>query len=355
MDLWILDQEFKKVAIIDTYESLIWSDRYAKPGDFELYTPVSTDVLTYPVANNYLQTTESEHTMIVEDITITSDTEDGNHIKIVGRSLESILGRRIIWEDMDLTGNLQDAFEKLLNACIISPTDADRKISNFIFERSTDEAIVAMTTDSSCARGDNLLEVVQTLCAYHKIGFKILLNDNNQFVFSLYRGTDRSYNQETLPWVVFKPSFENVIASDYAENNSEAKTVLLAHSTHGENNDDILRTVGGGSGLLRKECFEEISIENGEDLSDTDYKAKMDEEANTKLSEYKVKKTFEGEFETTRMFVYKKDFEIGDLVEISNEYGINSTARITEFIYSQEKGEYKRYPTFEADEYTENN
>ena len=54
-------------------------------------------LLDYIKQDYYLQSKESEHVMIVEKIQITSDTEDGNHVTVTGRSLESILDRRIVW------------------------------------------------------------------------------------------------------------------------------------------------------------------------------------------------------------------------------------------------------------------
>ena len=37
MDVMILNTDLDAVAIVDTYESFIWTDRYYAYGDFELY------------------------------------------------------------------------------------------------------------------------------------------------------------------------------------------------------------------------------------------------------------------------------------------------------------------------------
>ena len=39
MDIYVMDTNFKVVGIIDTYASLIWTDRLRGCGDFEIYTP----------------------------------------------------------------------------------------------------------------------------------------------------------------------------------------------------------------------------------------------------------------------------------------------------------------------------
>ena len=137
MDVTILNTNLDAVSIVDTYESFIWTDRYYAYGDFELYEAMRDGLLNYIKQDYYLQSKESEHVMIVEKIQITSDTEDGNHVTVTGRSLESILDRRIVWGQKLLSGNLQNGIKTLLNENVISPSDSNRKIPNFIFKEST--------------------------------------------------------------------------------------------------------------------------------------------------------------------------------------------------------------------------
>jgi len=354
MEMYVLNTNFEKIAIIDAYESLLWTDRYNKPGEFEIYTPVADFALQYPVADNYLQIKESEHTMIIEDITIESNVETGNHIKIVGRSLESILDRRIVWNQTDITGNLQNGIKRLITENIINPSIVDRAISNFIFEDSTDPAITGLTMEAQYT-GDNLLDIVEKLCEINEIGYKIILNDDNQFVFSLYKGIDRSYRQETLPFVVFKPSFENIINSNYSDFRSPAKTITLV-AGEGEGSSRVTRVVGTGSGLTRKEIYTDArDIQKEEGMTTAQYYAKLDQRGEEKLKENKIQKSFDGECETTRMFVYKEDFFMGDCVQVANEYGMESPTRIIEYIWSSNDQGTVSYPTFEALDYEEEN
>lgn len=351
MDLYVLNTSYEKIAVIDTYESVLWTDRYRAPGDFEIYTPVSDFILQYAVAGNYLQIKESEHTMIIEDITIDSDVETGNHIKIVGRSLESILDRRIVWTQTDISGNLQDGVKRILNENFINPVITDRKISNFIFDESTDTAITELTMENQYT-GDNILEIIKKLCELNEIGYKIILNSQNQFVFKLYKGIDRSYRQNSLPYVVFKPSFENIIKSNYSEKTSDSKTVTLV-AGEGEGPARITRIVGEGYDLGRREVFTDARDISSDDITTAQYYAKLDERGKETLSEDKIKKYFDGECETTRMFVYQRDFYMGDCVQVSNEYGMESPTRIIEYIWSSNSSSTLSYPTFEALDYEE--
>ena len=148
MDVTILNTNLDAVSIVDTYESFIWTDRYCAYGDFELYEAMREGLLDYIKQDYYLQSKESEHVMIVEKIQITSDTEDGNHVTVTGRSLESILDRRIVWGQKLLSGNLQNGIKTLLNENVISPSDSNRKIPNFIFKESTDPAITKLKLEA---------------------------------------------------------------------------------------------------------------------------------------------------------------------------------------------------------------
>lgn len=351
MDLTILNTNLDAVSVIDTYESFIWTDRYYMCGDFELYTAMRDGILDHIKQDYYIQTRESEHVMIIEKLLISSDVEEGNHITITGRSLESILDRRIIWGQKTLSGNLQNEIKTLLNECIISPSDSNRKISNFIFETSTDTAITSQTIDAQYT-GDNLYDVIQKICEERNIGFKITLNDNKQFVFKLYAGTDRSYDQTVVPYVVFSPSFENIINSSYVESKASLKNVTLIGG-EGEGSARKYTTVGSGSGLNRRELFTDArdissDVGGGVVLTDAEYTEQLKQRGKEKLAENTDVTSFEGQVETTIMFKYGEDFFNGDVVQIANEYGHETKARILEIVTSENEEGTSVYPTFKT-------
>lgn len=351
MDLTILNTDLDAVFVVDTYESFIWTDRYYKYGDFELYFAMRDGILDHIKQDYYIQSRDSEHVMIIENLLIGSDVEEGNHITITGRSLESILDRRIIWGQKTLSGNLQNAIKTLLNECIISPSDSNRKISNFIFEASTDTTVTSLTIDAQYT-GDNLYDVIQKICEERNIGFKITLNDNEQFVFKLYAGTDRSYDQTVVPYVVFSPNFENIINSNYVESKSSLKNITLVGG-EGEGSARKYTTVGSGRGLNRRELFtdaRDISSDVGDGvvLTDAEYTAQLKQRGKEKLAENTDVTSFEGQVETTIMFKYGEDFFNGDVVQIANEYGHETKARILEIVMSENEEGTSVYPTFQT-------
>lgn len=356
MELYILDQSYNSLAIVDVFESAIWTDRYLGYGDFELYLPMSIEALDIFQIGRYLWTKKSDRLMIIEDIEIETTAEDGNKLIVTGRSLESILDRRIIWRTTTIQGSLQDGIVKLLNENVISPSDTRRTIPGFAVRMSSDPEITNLTIDMQFF-GENLYEAIYALCESEDIGFRILPNGSGGFLFELYTGKNRSYDQETNPWVVFSPHFENILSSNYLLSDKTLKTAALVV---GEGEGSAQKTAEAitvnASGLDRKEIFAEaygvsssIYDDEGNEtvLPDSQYLEILKEKGREALMEQTVTESFEGEIDSTQQFVYGKDFQIGDIVQVVNEYGMESKCRVSEIIQSSdvENGEVTT-PTF---------
>lgn len=345
MELYVLKRDFQAIHLLDTFESLLWTERYYEYGDFEITAPASIQLLKIFEKENYLWTKDSNAVMIIEDLEISSDPEEGTMFIVTGRSLESILDRRIVWNKTKLTGNLQNAVKKILDENVISPSDSDRKISNFIFEFSDDPLVTAKTVNLECD-GETVYEIIQLLCQTNELGFRVYLNDNNQFVFKLYAGADRSYDQDTNPYVLFSPKFENIINSNYLESNKTLKTVALVVNDGSEGRTELIVEcdTGAGTELDRREIYVSASVSTDE----SDYTEQMEEAGREELKANKATKTFEGEVESTQLFVYGEDFYMGDIVQIVNEYEVEAKTRVVEILRSQTLEGLQLYPTFET-------
>lgn len=353
MILYVLDQNYNKTVVMDHYESALWVDRFNKPGEFELYIPAGSELFTYIECGAYLANNLSDNVMIIEGIKIDTDIEDGNKVIVTGRSLESILDRRIVWTQTDFNNaNLQNAIKRLINENIISPTIAERRISNFVFQDSTDQRITSLSLTAQYT-GDNLLDVINDICEANGLGYKITLNNNKQLVFSLYMGQNRSYSQQANNYVIFSPKFENLLNSNYEKDDKPYKNVTLV-AGEGEGLDRVTRTVGSASGLARRELYTDArdvqkKDDEGNEIPLNDYYAKLDQRGIEKLAEAKKTEEFDGETDPFESFIYGEDFFMGDIVQIRNEYGFETASRVIEFIYSDNVSDgLKYYPTFEV-------
>lgn len=354
MDITVLDKNLNILAIIDTYKSIIWTDRYDSYGDFEICSIVNDKLLNLLVPDNYLICDKSTHTMVVEKVQIKSDVDNGDTIIASGRSLESILDRRIIWGQSVYRGNLNDVIRTMINECIIYPNDGGRRISNFRYDipnKSFNLLLPNMKPLEIQCTGDNLYDVITKLCNVYKTGFKIALN-NKYFLFQLYAGENRSYSQLKNPYVIFSPSFDNLINSNYIEDKSPLKTITLI-AGEGEGSQRKYTSIGEGVGIDRRELFTDArdissNIENDKTMSLEDYYKLLGIRGLEKLYEKRTLVSFEGKTETTQLFKYGKDFFMGDIIQIENVYGKNISARIVEIIMSDDESGFTIYPTLQT-------
>jgi len=376
MNIEVFNTNFQRIAICDNYESIIWTDRYNDCGDFELYFAMDVSLLSIYRPDYYLVSDESEYVMIIEDLQITTDSETGNHLIVRGRSLESILKRRIVWTQTLLRGKFQNAVKKLIDQNIIDPTIgnkkpllANRKITNFRFIESEDTRITNISLDDNPQSeddvvqftGDVLFDAIKGLCDIFNVGFKITLTDDNIFEFRLYVGKDRSYAQNTNPYVVFSPVFENIINSDYSEMKSGYCNVTLV-AGEGEGSARKTQVAGetNSTELNRRELYtdaRDISSTYEDDSKDppvqktipaSQYNKMLKNRGLENLKEVDIKREFNGEVEATQLYKYGRDFFMGDVATLENEYGLVTRVQVMEFIYSNSTSETSAYPTFKV-------
>lgn len=348
MDIWVLNTSLQIIDQLDVFESIIWKDKYIGFGDFELQVKASAKMLNTLKPDYYLQLGSSNRLMVIETQKITYDLEDGDNLFITGRSLESILDRRIIWQQTILDGNLQNGIKKLLDENCIIPSITDRKISNVVFEASTDPRITALTIKTQYTM-TNLYTSILEICESNNLGFSLTLSESEyKFIFKLFYGQNRSYEQLINPYIVFSPSYENLLESSYLYSKREYKNVTLV-AGEGEGAARKTTVVGSGSGLNRREMHtdaREISqTVNGVAIPDAQYISQLAQKGVVKLAENVIVPIYDGKIDT-HMFEYEKDYFLGDIVQMVSEYEVEVKVRIDEIIYSESSTGVDLYPTF---------
>ena len=365
MEFMILNKNYEAIAMIDTFTSAIWTVRYDECGDFELYTPVRLDYLKSMQIGNYLWNRDSDRLMVIETVEIETDAEKGPQLIVTGRSLESILDRRIIVSSNIFSGTLPAVISSILSKEIISP-GSNRAIPNFRYKETSDERITSIAGLEFTARGENVYDIICSLCQQYKIGWRILPYGSGGFEFELYMGVDRSYNQNDVPYVVFSPSFENLLNSNYIKSYKAYKNAVYAIGTYQEEividnqttYEEVEVTAWGYSetseptGLARREIFvDNGGINDGEQGGSAISWNKINKEKGlTELGQHQTTTAFEGNLEATRQYVYQEDFNIGDIVQVANEFDITGTVYISEVVMSQDANGISITPTFTSTE-----
>lgn len=377
MRFFVLDQSFETLDYFESFRNASWIIRYQSPGEFELEMPATQALVDLFTHDRYVMLDGEEHLMIIESIKIGLDWQNGDTLTVSGRSLESLLDRRIIWNKVDFSNtNLQTAIQTILNANVINPSDTARKIPGFVFTPSNDSRITGLTLTASY-HGENILEVIQMLCEQYDLGFKVLPVPGGGYSMTLFAGTDRSYAQETNPWIVFSEGYENIGDTSSTRNKSILKNSCLIYNertyrsvetntvvdeeghetTTTETHDEVIITQesvdgkdGAQSGLARREMYIESSKSNykadGTEMTTDEYKAALRAEASEELGEHNIDTAFSGKAEVSRQHVVNEDFFLGDIVQISTRFGIEERVRVYEIAWAQSPTENAVVPSF---------
>lgn len=352
MELYIKNKSLETIGIIDNTSSVIWTKRYNEFGDFEIYVRASKTLLDIVKPTYYVTRFDDDMVGIIEKITLTTDVENGDYITIVGRDILSLLTRRV-FIGTSKYNNLSPevVIRNMVDKNCINTDMAIRKINEMIL--GDYRGLTTDTTIDMQVTGSNLYNEVVDLAKRFNLGLKMTLNDNNNFVFDIYKSTDRSYNQSAVPFVVFSDDYFNLVNTTYTYDATEYKNVAVV-AGQGEGSDRVWETTytKNWKNIDRYEMFVDAKdVESIEQTPKTIGGAtsthyELAERGQNELAEVEPITTFEGDVDTSRTYKYKSDYFVGDIVQIKNEYGLTATAQITEIIESEDENGYSVIPTF---------
>lgn len=354
MNVYVIDSSYTPVAVIDSYKSLIWTKRYYDCGDFELFIPADSSILPYIQPDYFLMRDDDDSVMIIEKLEVDTDAENGDFFIVSGRDLKSILGRRIFNRQFVLTAQtVNAAVQSMVDFCTTvqgRPSETYRQIAGLTVDTTTvfSEDIKAQFT------GQTLLNGIISLTQPKEIGTKMTIS-GSALILSFYQGADNG--------VVFSPEFDNLANSKYIFDKTNLKNqAYIAGEGQGSERkwaSVILTTfVGRPRGLALREVFvdaRDVSSNNG-DIDIYEYTDMLTSRGYDKLAECAVSKTYEAQLEPNAAYEYKRDYDLGDIVTVSNEYGITSKPRIVEIVECWDEKGYSVIPKFDglnAEEQTE--
>lgn len=348
MDIYILDSSNNPADVIDSFKSVIWNVQFFDVNDFELVVPATPKNIqglqpgTALVRDMDMSAGEYHNVMMVESYEFTFDVDRGWILTVRGGGLKSILKRRVVWQQTNLTGSVESGIRKVITDNVISPADNSRAIPNFVLDS------VQGFTDTFDVQllGENIAEWLVSTCTLYGIGWDIYIKNGN-YVFTMKKGTNRTYNQNVNIPVVFSPKYNNLISSTYTydlENYANAALV----GGEGEGTAQKVASIGTATGLNRYESFVDGSSvsSNGDIITLATYMKMLQDYGASQLAENALNEKYEGQVIPNGMYNLNEDYFLGDLVQIDNEKGIEAVTRILEIIYSEDENGYSLLPTF---------
>lgn len=359
-NVYVLDRDFNLLGIVDDFISVIWRPAHCDIGDFEIYTNATEKAVALLAKNNYVVrdnditvdeegNTTYKKVMIIKNITITTDVEEGDHLLVTGRELKYILNQRVVWYRTELTGTAEDGIRKLVTENAINCLDSWRNIPRLTMEPESGNKNSILEKQ---LLGNYLDQAVVDICNAFEMGWDIYIK-NDMMVMRIYRGVNRSYNQSQVPVVLFSEEFENLGNTEYQLNTEKFANVARI-AGEGEGEDRVFANYPSPDlikGLERYETFvdaKDLSRNkgNGEKIEFSTYISQLHQQGKETLSAMGYTEGFVGEILQSGPYVYEQDFGLGDTVTVVNKYGISRDVKVLSAIESEDGKGIKLIPQF---------
>ena len=258
--LKVFNNKFELQGYIDAYSSLIWTVRFRKYGDFELCVPAQKRLVKLLETGNILvrdpkatyEIQDEYYGMIIERVEIQQDAENADMLIVSGRSLESILYRRVMYDDV-VTGyhcdislvNTRSAFLKhLIDHCFnimkINMTEGNTQYYHYSNPvprywlreptpgRTPQPSDIAYTVLNNtwenqdnrvrvANKNDNLGETLEQLLTSYGYGIEVTYSPSNDFLYviRILKTNDKSDE------VIFRSDLDNLANCNYIKDTTE--------------------------------------------------------------------------------------------------------------------------------------
>lgn len=439
--LYVRDKETRKIIkIVENYISLVWTERYQEAGDFVLQMPVSIENIDLFRRGRYISSDDSEESMIIQTVDLTESyggDEENPVLEISGKSVTCILERRFNKSKLcefqrncvgtvSYSGKFSSVCQSIIENDAINPvrnywtwwyhdsdgwhkglntslgksshkidtagveSDPSRKINHLVFSNkvtsSSDPDI-----DVSYTKLMSLYDLINKLCKRYLMGFRVIINSDDNFEFQVYGGTDRTTNQKTLNPVIFNPIMDNISYVNYYEDDSNYKNywftyidgyITFKFKNWDRNSSSIYQGYAGSyvtdgnssenyptdldlyeipffsSAVSANDDFdpdEEFDTGEGETDPEGSYSAlltliqqKVYSDGKTQFEDgdYEIVTTSEGAIDPLVRYHYGEDYFIGDRVDITNANGVIMTGIINEVVKSYDSDGIITTPNF---------
>ena len=340
MDLYIFDENLNRLGILDKYESLIWTRKTNESGVFELHCSLEKDTLNLLKKGNIIfKSNDLTEGAYIQNIYLNEDTNGIETLQIIGKFITGYIGKRIIWNTETINNTVENAIRQLINNNCINTVE-NRKIPMLElgeFKGYTEKIDFQVSYK-------NLEEKIITISNEKDINFRIITDiQNKKHKFDVYKGIDRTVNQNINPICIFSSEFENLGEQSYSSESDNIRNVALVGGA-GEKSDRIFTIIGDSSGLDREEIFvdaDDIRSTRDDDttISRSEYIKLITQRGLEKLNDYKEIINFESKINVTNSnLIYKRDFDLGDYVTcVNKKWNIMINVKITEIEEVYEK------------------
>ena len=350
MELYTLDANLNRNAIISNYKSYIWTERFRDIGEFEIVFP--DDDLAGGQASlsegTLVINSETDEPMEVETIERSIDEEGTAIITVSGRSLVNWLELRVSTRYADSGRRTSSFAASVIDRAAVSITGVDDIPDLSITNLATDTA----TFDFEAVDG-TLYDDVKNLLDDIDAGLKVVMSKTSpKFRMYIYTGVNRP--------IVFSRRNGTLVSSSFLRSKKKHRNVCFVWYKWTTTDSagkpvetvDYRRVYGNGgsasrSGIAMRACSIDATGINRADYPGTRFNNLLDRMGKAELAKWKYTKAVDGEIPDEQVYPYRKSYFLGDAVSFEDAYHVKSSVRVVEYIWSLDENGFKSYPTFD--------
>lgn len=354
MEAYVLDALLRRIAVVDQFESLIWTERFAAFGDFQMDIESTPATRTLLSLGTLLAMNESYRVMMVETIEDELGSDGRRMLSVKGRSIEAILLDRVAknstadlttspkWEITDEPADVaRKIFHDICVTGILDPADVIPFIheGTFLPPGTVAEPIDPITIELDPT---TVYDAIEDLCTIWSMGFRLLRNfDASELWFDIYMGSDRTTAQTTLAPVIFTSSLDNLQDIKELKTIDKAKNVAYVYSPAG-----FLKVYPVGVDEDVAGFERHVLVVNATDITSetTDIPGALLQKGMEELAKNRVSQSLDGEIAQNSQYKYGVHYNLGDIVEMRTDNSTNNM-RVTEQIFVSDQQGERAYPT----------
>lgn len=351
MQLYVLDANYQRVAIVDEYESLIWTERYSVFGDFKLVVEPTQKMKNLLTTGKVLYHNETTVLMVIEEVYDATADDGSRTLEISGRSMEAILETRVVTgltvnKNWTSSGTVGQVVRRLVTQiCVDGLGLSEFDVIPELYVHDSTSGMPNLEIIQVSIKPKLLYDAVKELCDTAGYGFRIQRQPTSpRMRFQIYAGVDK-------PNIIFSTALDNISSQSSLDSTTNFRNIAYVMGVSGT----IAQTTDGKvsvyiPGLKRRVLLvDAMDIEFDDDvILWADYREQLRQRGREELTKYRRQHLFDGEVISTGEHKYRYNYDLGDTVYLMDAGGKKYPVRVSEYIWAIDSTGLKSYPTFET-------
>lgn len=262
IDLVILDENFKRVAVVDYYSSLNWKRNTLGDGTCEMDIPITDDKdLSFISREHYIVRNDDE--MVVQilytEIRESNDGPDTLHVQASDITM-LFLNKRIIFSEFVHTGTVTTLVNKLLNENF-SVNSANQIAARRIYASDGKTSLIQVEFIGPIgeegltykAKNEAIGDIIHSVLETYRYAMQMVYREGSNGVVHLYLQIFRPSNR--AGYVIFDQKMDNIVETNFSSEFVRGSNLILVGGAR-QGNARYYQSVGStATGLDRNEEF----------------------------------------------------------------------------------------------------